>query len=130
MTMTCASPRSELGAVKLTDLKASRVDAFLRKMAADGYSASVLQQTRRVLVRSIRQAQRDDLVGKNVAELVKCPAAKTRRSRSMTVDQARQLLGSDLSTWWRGYFTLALWCGLRPGEITGLRWSEWISPLA
>jgi integrase len=38
--------------------------------------------------------------------------------------QARQLLSSDLDIWWRAYFTLALWCGLRPGELTGLRWED------
>jgi integrase len=42
----------------------------------------------------------------------------------MTEDQARQLLSSGLSTWWRAYFTLALHLGLRPGELTGLRWED------
>ncbi|HET9966910.1 MAG TPA: site-specific integrase [Streptosporangiaceae bacterium] len=42
----------------------------------------------------------------------------------MTTAQALQLLGSDLDTWWRAYFTLALHCGLRPGELTGLRWQD------
>jgi integrase len=113
-----------MGAVKMTELKASRVETFLRKMAGDGYPSSVIQQTRLVLVRAIDQAQRDDKVGKNVARLVKCPAGRTRRSRSMTEAQALQLLGSDLDTWWRAYFTLALHCGLRPGELTGLRWED------
>ena len=31
-------------------------------------------------------------------------------------------LGPD--SWWRAYFTLALYCGLRPGELTGLRWED------
>ena len=34
------------------------------------------------------------------------------------------MLDSDLSTWWRAYFTCALYCGLRPGELTGLRWED------
>jgi integrase len=42
----------------------------------------------------------------------------------MTGAQARQLLSSDLSVWWRAYFTLALHLGLRPGELTGLRWED------
>ena len=42
----------------------------------------------------------------------------------MTEAQARQLLASGLNTWWRAYFTLALHLGLRPGELTGLRWED------
>ena len=42
----------------------------------------------------------------------------------MTTSQARQLLASDLTVWWRAYFSLALYCGLRPGELTGLRWED------
>jgi integrase len=44
----------------------------------------------------------------------------------MTVftSQAKQLLASDLDVWSRAFFTTALWCGLRPGELTGLRWDD------
>jgi len=42
----------------------------------------------------------------------------------MTQAQARKVLGSDLSTWWQAYLTCALYCGLRPGELTGLRWED------
>ena len=42
----------------------------------------------------------------------------------MTTDQAQQLLNSDLTVWWRAYFSLALYLGLRPGELTGLRWED------
>ena len=60
----------------------------------------------------------------NVAKVAEVPEGTVRRSRSMTTAQARQLLNSDLDTWWRAYFTLALYCGLRPGELTGLRWTD------
>jgi integrase len=34
------------------------------------------------------------------------------------------VLDSDLSAWWRAYFTCAFYLGLRPGELTGLRWAD------
>ena len=46
----------------------------------------------------------------------------------MTTAQARQLLASDLTVWWRAYFSLALYLGLRPGELTGLGWKTLTSP--
>ena len=30
----------------------------------------------------------------------------------------------DLIAWWRAYITVALMCGLRPGELLGLRWED------
>lgn len=52
----------------------------------------------------------------NAARLAEVPEGTRRQSRSMTTAQARQLLASDLTVWWRAYFSLALYCGLRPGE--------------
>jgi len=113
-----------LGKVKLAALKPTQVERFLRQMAADGYSTSVISATRRVLVRAIHRAERDGLVARNVTALADCPQGTRRVSRSMTQAQARQLLASDLTNWWRAYFTLALYLGMRPGELTGLRWED------
>ncbi len=89
----------------------------------------MISATRRVLVRAIHRAERDGLVARNVAQLADCPQGTRRVSRSMTQDQARKVLASDLSeppsgtsaAFWRAYFTLALYLGLRPAELTGLR---------
>ena len=35
----------------------------------------------------------------------------------MNLEQIRVLLGLDLTAWWRAYITVALMCGLRPGEL-------------
>ena len=95
-------------------LEARQVEKFLRGMAAESLSTSTIQQVRRVLARSLKRAMRDRQVAVNVAELVEATEGTRRKSRSMTEAQARQLLASDLDVWWRAYFTLALYCGLRP----------------
>jgi integrase len=38
--------------------------------------------------------------------------------------QIRALLASDLTPWWRAYVTVSLMCGVRPGELLGLRWED------
>ncbi len=113
-----------IGKVKLTALKPPQVERFLRSMAMDGYSTSTIAQTRRVLIKAIRRAERDDLVSRNVAGLADCPSGTRRQSRSMTQAEARKVLDSGLGVWWRAYFTAAFYTGLRPGELTGLRWSD------
>jgi integrase len=42
----------------------------------------------------------------------------------MTADQVAALLALDLSPWWRAWIVLAVSCGLRPGELHGLRWAD------
>jgi hypothetical protein len=75
--------REGLGMVKLTSLTAGAVQKALANLAA-GRSTRTVQMARNVLVRAIRHAERDDLVGRNVAALVKPPRgqrASGRRSR-------------------------------------------------
>ena len=94
----------------------------------DGYATSTITATRSVLVRAIRRAQRDGWVARNVAELVPCPRGTRRESRSMTVAQVEQLLRAELSPWWQAYLYTGIMCGLRPGELLGLRWEDVDTP--
>jgi integrase len=93
-------------------------------MAADGLSASTVRATRSVLARALRRAQRDGLVVRNAAELADTPGGRVRKSRSMTLAEVEKLLASGLDTWWTAYITTGVMCGLRPGELLGLRWSD------
>ncbi len=113
-----------LGRIPIRKLQARDVETLLTAMAAEGLSTSTIRGCRSVLARALDRAMRDRLVMVNAARLAEVPEGTRRQSRSMTTVQARQLLASDLDTWWRAYFSLALWCGLRPGELTGLRWED------
>jgi len=115
---------AELGKIPVKKLQARDVERLLAAMAAEGLSTSTIRGCRSVLARALDRAIRDRLVMVNVAKVAEIPEGTVRKSRSMTTAQARQLLSSDLDTWWRAYFTLALYCGLRPGELTGLRWED------
>jgi integrase len=45
-----------------------------------------------------------------------CPPKSSQRRRA--------LLALELTPWWRAYIVVALTCGLRPGELLGLRWED------
>ncbi len=115
---------AEVGKIPVKKLQARDVERLLAAMAAEDLSTSTIRGCRSVLARALDRAIRDRLVLVNVARLAEIPEGTVRRSRSMTTAEARKLLASDLDTWWRAYFTLALYCGLRPGELTGLRWAD------
>jgi integrase len=44
----------------------------------------------------------------------------------MTVAQVEALLSASagLGPWWRAYVYTGIMCGLRPGELLGLRWED------
>jgi hypothetical protein len=59
------------------------------------HSTRSLQITRNSLERAIRHAEGNDLVGRNVAALVKPPRGRTGRpSKSLTFEQAKDLLAA------------------------------------
>jgi integrase len=113
-----------LGKVKISRLTVAQVERFLENAAAEGVSADTLRRLRWMLRLAIRRAERDGKATRNVAALADVPAGSLRQSRSMNLEQIRALLGLKLTTWWRAYLTCALMCGLRPGELLGLRWQD------
>jgi len=79
-----------------------------------------------VLRTVLSQPLTDGLVTRNVARLVKLPAARKYKRKSWTSDEARRFLESaraDRDPYYAAY-VLVLVLGLRKGEILGLGWDE------
>jgi integrase len=117
--------REQLGTVRLTDLTAGDVQAALTAMAAK-MSTRTVQISHNVLVRAIRHAERDDLVPRNVAALVKPPKGQRtgRPSKALTLEQAATLIDAAKGTRLEAYITLSLLTGLRTEEARALRWDH------
>src|SRR5215471_9755149 len=115
----------QLGAVRLTELTAGDVQGALAAMAPR-LSTRTLQIARNVLVRAIRQAERDDLVARNVAALVKPPKGQGagRPSKSLTLEQAIALMAAAEGTRLEAYIVLSLLSGMRTEEARALRWDH------
>jgi len=117
--------REELGTVKLTELTAADVQKALTSMASR-VSTRTVQIAHNVLVRAIRQAECDDLVGRNVAALVKPPKGQGagRPSKSLTLEQAVTLMAAARGSRLEAYITMSLMTGLRTEEVRALRWDH------
>lgn len=113
-----------LGKVKLARLTPAQVERFLDGLAAEGFSSDTIIRCRALLRLAIRRAERDGKIGRNVAALADPPVGSRRRSRAMTVPQVNALLAAQLNPFWRAYIVTGLMCGLRPGELLGLRWED------
>ena len=114
-----------LGSRRLVDLDPENVEGLLARMAIAGMSRSSLIRVRSVLGQALDTAQRRGKVARNVARLAEMPAttAPTAR-RSLTTEQAAQLLDAARGDRLEALYLTALMLGLRPGEVTGLRWAD------
>jgi integrase len=82
----------KIGATKLKDFKATDADRFFKDLGKVLGKRS-LMMIKSTLRRSIRRAQVQDLIGKNVVELVDLPTGQPGRpSRAMTEEQADKVL--------------------------------------
>lgn len=113
-----------LGKKRLRDLTVLDVDHFLYQKYEVGLSSSTVQRIRMILVKALRHAERRDLVHRNVAALTDLRRAKRREGRSLTPEQARQLLAASQNQPLGITVQLGLYLGLRPGEVLGLQWSD------
>ncbi len=79
---------------------------------------------RSVLVMVLDQAERRDIVAKNVAKQTETPAGYEKARRSLTEEQARKLIEAVRGARLGAAYLVALMLGLRPGETLGLRWDD------
>jgi len=123
-TDLCERIIAGLGKTRLAKLAPGDVERFLYGMAREGMSARSIGGAKGLLVRAIRKAERDEKIGRNVAQLAETPQGTRKESSAMTLEQIRALFASGLTLWWRGYLMTGILCGLRPGELAGLTWDD------
>ena len=113
-----------IGAKKLRELTAPDVRSALVQLAATR-STRTVQIARNGLVRAIRHAEANDLVGRNVAALVASPKGlEGRPSKSFTLQQALALIKAAESSRLYAYIVLCLLTGCRTEEARALRWDH------
>ena len=72
----------------------------------------------------MKQALRWGLVPRNVSEVVDPPKAQRKEVRPLTPEQVRRPFEVARGDRLEGLYLLAVHCGLRQGELLGLRWEE------
>jgi len=116
--------KPQLGGRRLRDLRPDEVDRWLLSLTPR-LSTSSIKQVRSVLKRSIDRGVRHGLVDRNVVDL--CPPPKGRegrRSKSLTLEQASDVLDKTRAHRMHAYIVLSLLVGVRPEEARALRWDR------
>ncbi len=112
-----------LGRLRLEKVAPRDVQRFLASLGESLSTASVTK-VHGVLRVALSDAERMDLVVRNVAKSVRPPAIKMQERRSLTVQEAQRFLEVVEPDRLEGVFVLCLTLGLRRGEVLGLRWDD------
>jgi integrase len=113
-----------LGRIKLKDLTPFKVQGLYRSKLDAGLSNASVRYTHAVLHRSLKQAVKWSLVPRNVAEAVDPPRVRREEITPLSPEQARVFLAAARGDRFEALYVVALTCGLRQGELLGLKWSD------
>jgi integrase len=115
--------KASIGRTRLDKLTPAHVRAMHAYIVeTKGLASTTALQAHRILAKSLKDAEREGLVNRNVATLVDAPRKAVNSRGSLTTAQARAILakadGDPLASRW----ALALLYGERQGEALGLTW--------
>lgn len=110
-----------LGAVNLSDLKPLQIDNWLRNSTAGDRTKQVCFDVLRL---ALTHGVHMEILSRNPTDKVERPRAKREEIRPFTPAEVVHILKATDGTRWHAAVVLGLSCGLRQGELFGLRWAS------
>ncbi|WP_018559591.1 site-specific integrase [Streptomyces sp. BoleA5] len=112
-----------LGSRRLESLNTANVRRMVSEVTAQT-SAATAREAHRVLRTALTAACREELISRNVVQLVPAPQVEPRALNPWTLDETLTFLESARGDGLYPAFVLAVALGLRRGEILGLQWRD------
>jgi integrase len=95
-----------------------------REKLESGSSPRTVQYIHTTLRKALKDAVSDGLIPRNVADGIKAPRPKKKEINPLSPEQARAFLAAAHGDRFEALYVLALHCGLREGELLGLKWDD------
>ena len=103
----------------------SKITPFMLRKCFSGISGQRAKQYVYTIIKSVfKQAVRDRLIDFNPCDSIDKPRVDTKETKTLTVDEFKRVLDT-LEDEQLKYIVKTCWeCGIRRGEVAGLRWSD------
>ncbi|MFD7548551.1 tyrosine-type recombinase/integrase [Streptomyces sp. NPDC059816] len=112
-----------LGSRRLESLTTANVRRMISEVTTKA-SAATAKEAHRVLRTALTAACREELISRNVVQLVPSPRVEPRELRPWSLDETLTFLEAARTDPLYAAFVLAVALGLRRGEILGLQWKD------
>src|SRR5215204_5114261 len=113
-----------LGRLKLKSLTPAHVRSLYREKLDAGLAPRTVQYVHTTLHKALKDAVSDGLVPRNVTEGIRAPRPKKKEVNALSPDQAHAFLSAARGDRFEALYVVAVHCGLRKGELLGLRWDD------
>jgi len=113
-----------LGDIRVNQLRPAVVQKFYADKLESGLSRRTVQYIHSILHKTLDQALKWGLVVRNVCDLVEAPAPKRKTPNTWTAEQVKKFLITVKDHRWYPIYVIALYCGLREGEVLGLYFED------
>lgn len=123
--------KPNLGLIKLTELKGPQIQKVYNQMSKDGrvdgkggLSPKMIRNVHLTLHKALEQAVKDDLIIKNPLKGVTLPRREKPEIEILSPEEQKALVLECPNTPWGMVILLALYSGMRRGELLALTWED------
>jgi integrase len=113
-----------LGSLKLKDLTRAHVKNLYGEKLDAGSSPRTVQYIHTTMHKALKDAMIDGLIPKNVSAHIRLPKPRKKEINPLNPEQAKTFLEAARGDRYEALYVLAVHCGLRQGELLGLKWSD------
>jgi integrase len=113
-----------LGRINLRSLTPTHVRSLYREKLDSGSSPRTVQYIHTTLSKALKDAVTDGLIPRNVTQGVKAPRPAKKEIRPLSPEQTQVFLRASCGDRFEALYVLAIHCGLREGELLGLKWDD------
>lgn len=113
-----------LGSAPLDKLTPTMVRQFLSTKLDAGLSPTTVRSLHGLIRNALGDAEREELVHRNVAKAVRPPSLPSTERRALTLDEGRRLVAQIAGDQHEALWVCAIVLGLRRGELLGLQWED------
>lgn len=116
--------RPVLGKILLQNLTAMQVQQYMNRKLEEGLSPNTIRKHHVLLSSAIGVAVKQDMLAKNVVQLVSPPPERPPQHRFYTPEQLQKLFALTAGRSMEPVVKLAGYLGMRRSEICGLKWEH------